>query len=358
MVTAGTIPSEPTFSIIIPTYNRADVVERTLRQLEAQDYPHDRFEVIVVDNSSDPTPEMVERVGHEARCAIRLIHNRERLPAVKRNQGLAAATGDLALFMNDDVWAEPNFLREHAQTHAAYAGEPIAVLGHVEQSAEMAWTPFTEFYLPFSYYEIWDRADQPVSYRYSWSMNLSLPRREMLDRNLVFHEDWAEIGHEDIELGYRWTQAGNRIIYNPRAWVQHYHPHSLDSACRLQVSIGRGLRDLEALIPEPDLLERYGVFSWKNSPRAIVRGLARQALFNKGTVPRAQAWLNKQRRNTPLTRWMYWKVLLHYTNEGYRAAPPRRPRPTPTRPRRPDADAAPAGAATGDPVGAPNPAEA
>ena len=82
-------------------------------------------------------------------------------------------------------------------------------------------------------------------------MNLSLPREVLLERNLVFHEDWANIGHEDIELGYRWTQAGYDVIYNPKAWGEHFHPHDLDSACRLQHSVGRGLRDLEVLIPEP-----------------------------------------------------------------------------------------------------------
>ena len=76
-------------------------------------------------------------------------------------------------------------------------------------------------------------------------------------------------GSEDVELGYRWTRAGYQVIYNPRAWGEHYHPHDLDTACRLQEVIGRGLRDLEALIPDPGLLERYGVFSWDNSPRSV-----------------------------------------------------------------------------------------
>ncbi len=322
----------PTFSVIIPTYNRAEIVERTLRYLAAQEYPADCYEVIVADNSSDSTPAMVERLAREARCSIRLLRTSERLPAVKRNLALAAAKGQLALFLNDDVWAEANLLEEHARTHAAWADEPIAVLGHVEQSAEMPYSPFGEAYIPFAYYEIAQQADRPVGYLYFWTMNLSAPRQEMVSRGLVFHEDWAEIGHEDIELGYRWTKAGRKVIYNPLARGQHYHPHSLDSACRLQESIGRGLRDLERLVPEPDLLERYGVFSWRNRPRALVRGLVRRALFNPVTVPAAQAWLNRRARNTALSRWMYWKVLAHYTNRGYRQAPPRSPRPLETQP--------------------------
>jgi hypothetical protein len=126
--------------------------------------------------------------------------------------------------------------------------------------------------------------------------------------------------------------AGNQIVYEPDAYGEHFHPHDLDSACRLQRTIGRGLRDLEALVPDPVLLERYGVLSWRNSPRARLRGAAREALFNPLTVPVAKRWLETRHRNSPLSRWLYWKVLLRSTNRGYREASPRSPQPVPARP--------------------------
>lgn len=321
----------PTFSIILPTYNRSEVVEQTLVQLLDQDYPSEKYEILVCDNSSDETPQMVERVAATASSPVRLLSSEERLPAVKRNQGLHAATGDYVLFMNDDVWVTPQFLREHAATHAAHSA-PVAVLGKVEQSKKMPDHPFIEWYQPFAYQLIEDRADRAVPYQFHWSMNLSLPRQVMLDRNLLFHEDWREIGHEDVELGYRWTRAGYQVIYNPRAWGEHYHVHYLDSACRLQEVIGKGLRDLEALIPDPGLLERYGVFSTRNSPRAVVRGALRKALFNKWTVPPVQARLERIERRSRLAEWTYWKVLLHHTDTGYHGSTPSSTRPVPTRP--------------------------
>ena len=316
----------PSFSIVIPSFNRPDVLARTIRHLDEQDYPPERYELIVVDNSTDETPDVVQDLARRTRYTVRLLAGSERLPAVKRNLGLRAATGDLTLFMNDDVWVDSTLLSEHARSHRARA-EPVAVLGRVEQSPEMPATPFLDWYRPFAYFELQGREDQEVPYRYCWSMNLSLPRDEMLARGLTFHEDWAEIGHEDVELGYRWTQAGRGIVYNPRALCWHFHPHTLDSACHLQESIGRGLRDLEVLIPDPGLLERYGVFSWRNRPRAVVRGLIRRAMFNGVTVPPLQRWLGSRERNTRLTRWMYWKIMLHYTNRGYREAAPRCPTP-------------------------------
>lgn len=321
----------PTISVIFPTYNRCDVVRRTLECLIACDYPHELVEIIVGDNSSDGTPEMVLEVAAGAPFPIHLQASDERLPAVKRNQGLAAATGELVVFLNDDVWVDPSFLAEHAAVHRAHEA-PVAVVGLVEQSPEMPQDPFIEWYRPFAFDEIADRADQPVSYRYSWSMNLSLPRRVMVDRNLVFHENWAHIGHEDVELGYRWAKAGYDLIYNPRARGDHFHPHDLNSACRLQESVGRGLRDLEALIPEPDLLERYGVFSSRSSLRSIVRTGVRSVLFNRWTVPPLQRALASSGSPGRFAEWTYWKLMLHHTARGYRDEAPRSPQPTPTRP--------------------------
>lgn len=325
----------PMVSVIFPTYNRCDVVRTTIEHLLEQDYPADRLEIIAADNSADDTPAMVlamaEHAASQQLARVVLDASDERLPAVKRNRSLRRAEGDLVIFLNDDLWVRPDFVAVHVAAHSA-RDEPVAVVGHVEQSAKMPPTAFIEWYRPFAYDEIRDRAGQAVSYRYHWSMNLSLPRSVMLERNLVFHEDWAEIGHEDIELGYRWSKAGYPIIYEPAAWGEHYHPHTLDSACRLQASIGRGLRDLEALIDEADLLERYGVLSRRSSPRSMLRGTVRTALFNRVTVPPLQRRLAAQDRRSAWAEWCYWKVMLHHTQRGYAQTLPRSPRPTPTLP--------------------------
>jgi glycosyltransferase involved in cell wall biosynthesis len=327
----------PTISVVFPTYNRCDVVERTLQHLLAQDYPADRFEIIAVDNSTDGTPEMVRRVAERSAAdggpRVTLDWVAERLPAVKRNRGLRQADGELVMFINDDLWLEPQALAEHAASHRAHT-EPVAVLGWCRQSPEMPSTPFVDFYEPFAYSRMDHLVDQPVPYEMFWSMNLSLPRQVMLDRNLVFHEDWAHIGHEDVELGWRWTQAGLAAIYNPRARGDHFHPHTVASACRLQESVGRGLRDLEALVPDPGLLERYGVRSRRTSAANLVRFTVRDAVVNRWTAPPLARWLDGLPRNTPIARWLYWKVLMHHCSRGYRTEPRRSPAPLVTRPGR------------------------
>jgi GT2 family glycosyltransferase len=321
----------PSISVVFPTFNRSDVVRRTVEHLLDQNYPSDLVEIIVCDNSSDDTPQTVQDLAAAARVSVLLLRSEERLPAVKRNQGLRAASGDLVLFINDDVWLRSDALRVHATAHAEHEG-PVAVVGHVEQSPQMPRLPFIEWYRPFAYDRIAAQAGKPVSYQFFWSMNLSLPRKVMLERQLVFHEDWANIGHEDVELGYRWTQAGYPVVYRPDAWGEHYHPPDLASACRLQYSVGRGLRDLQVLIPEHDLLERYGVVTFSSSPRGLSRGLTRKAMFNRWTVPPLERRLNRLDRRRPLAEWSFWKIMLHHTERGWREQPPRHPLPVPTLP--------------------------
>ncbi len=314
----------PMVSVVMPTYNRCEVTRATLEHLLAGDYPPDRLEILVCDNSDDGTPEMARSLDARGDVAIHVQHSDERLPAVKRNQGVLAARGDYVIFMNDDVWVRPDFVRRHVEAHRA-AARPVAVLGHCEQSPRMERTPFLDWYPPFAYFLLDDQAGRPLSYRFSWSMNLSFPRQVMLDQNLLFHEDWAVIGSEDVELGRRWTLAGLDLIYEPRAWGEHYHPHDLDSASRLQESIGRGLRDLEHLVQDPSMLESYGIFTWHNSPTGLVRGMVRRGLFNAATIPVLRRWLDARRQRSRLADWVYPKLLLHFTNRGYASQPQRRP---------------------------------
>jgi glycosyltransferase involved in cell wall biosynthesis len=325
-------PAEPSVSVIIPTFNGVDVVRRTLRHLRELDYPDDAYEIIVVDNSADDTPTMVRELSVEPGARIRLIDDSPPLPAIKRNVGVRAAAGDLVWFINDDMWFESSALREHVATHLS-ADEPIAVLGYCEQSKQMSFTPFVDFYEPFAYHLISTAADESVPYQFFWSMNLTMPRATMLERHLVFHEDWRHIGHEDVELGHRWTQAGYRAVYNPRARGEHFHPHTVASAARLQESIGRGLRDLESLIPDGQLLERYGVLHRRASIRAQVRGVLRELLINRVTAPRLVTWLDDRPSRSVIADRLYWKVLMRYVNVGYRSETPRAIASTETLPR-------------------------
>jgi glycosyltransferase involved in cell wall biosynthesis len=313
-----------TVSVIVPTSNRCDLVRTTIERLLAQDYPAERLEIVIADSSDDGTPAVVNALGRESSVPIRLLSSDAQLPAVKRNHALRAAEGEIVIFLDEDVWVGPDFVSAHVAAHAQFA-EPVAVLGHVEQSRRMPRAPFAQWYRPFAYHEIADRPGQPVSWQFHWTVNLSMPRRVMLNRNLTFHEDWTEIGHEGVELGYRWSQAGYQTIYVPAARGEQHHAPDLASSCERQASIGRGLRELEVLVPEPGLHERYGVLTPAAPRRARFGMTARLAVLNSVTAPPLERALQMLPRRSRLADWCYGMLIRRHTQLGYDTIPPHRP---------------------------------
>lgn len=101
--------NEITFSIIIPTYNRAELIAKTLETVFQQTYPH--YEVIVVDDgSTDDTEQVIRHVRHE-KLRYHKKENAER--AAARNFGLKQATGHYITFLDSDDILYP-FALEHA----------------------------------------------------------------------------------------------------------------------------------------------------------------------------------------------------------------------------------------------------
>jgi len=103
----------PFVSVIIPTYNRADLLPHTLDSFTAQDYPHDRYEIIVSDNNSaDSTQEIVGRYAGNSRVSVKYIFEKRQGVHYARNSAAKQACGDILYFTDDDMVADPKLLHE------------------------------------------------------------------------------------------------------------------------------------------------------------------------------------------------------------------------------------------------------
>lgn len=107
------IPSpgnEETVSVIIPTYNRAHLIEKSVRSVLAQTYHN--LEVIVVDDcSTDNTEEVVKSISDSRVAYVRLPHNSGACAA--RNEGIQRAAGAYIAFNDsDDQWASDKICRQ------------------------------------------------------------------------------------------------------------------------------------------------------------------------------------------------------------------------------------------------------
>ena len=99
---------DTTFSIIIPTYNRADFIETTIKSIAKQDYRF--FEIIVVDDgSTDHTEEVVSKYNVDNLHYYKK-ENEER--AAARNYGILKAKGDYITFIDSDDLVYENHFKE------------------------------------------------------------------------------------------------------------------------------------------------------------------------------------------------------------------------------------------------------
>ena len=102
----------PFFSVVIPTYNRAALILRTLETVWAQTYPH--FEVIVIDNCSEDETQAVLAPHVEARRIRFIKHDQNYERARSRNTGMSVARGDFVTLLDSDDFMYPTNLADAA----------------------------------------------------------------------------------------------------------------------------------------------------------------------------------------------------------------------------------------------------
>lgn len=99
----------PFFSVIIPTYNRADKLPRTLQSVLAQDFKD--FEVLIIDDgSTDSTPLLFESGVFSQESKIRYFRKKNEERSVARNFGFERAKGAYTVFFDSDDYMHPNHL--------------------------------------------------------------------------------------------------------------------------------------------------------------------------------------------------------------------------------------------------------
>jgi glycosyltransferase involved in cell wall biosynthesis len=247
----------PVISIIIPVFNGASRIRKTLLRL-GQCHGISEAEIIVVnDGSTDDTPALLDEITREV--AVSVIHKDNGGPGSARNLGAKKSTGRLIMFLGDDTApSSPDFLLRHLEAHASICDPKKAVLGKIVWPADRAYP------LTLTEYLVQGEGQQQFGFRYmepkkeyGWSCfytsNISF------HRNLV--EDWDQDGfsekfylaaYEDGEFAYRLTKKhpGFGIVYCPTAAVEHDHPCSLTKFISRQINCGQMMDRFLEIHPE------------------------------------------------------------------------------------------------------------
>jgi GT2 family glycosyltransferase len=213
-------------SVVVPTYNRREIVMRSLETLFSQDFPSSRFEIIVVvDGANDGTTAAVRALTPA--CSFRVIEQENRGPGGARNTGLREAKSDLVLFLDDDMQCDPGLVSAHFRGHQRLG--PVAAFGAVFPSSDSKANLASEcFKREIGAFHLRHLVDPTAQWKVTECVfsNSSVPR-EMLLKVDGFDEQFRM--REDLELGIRLRESGVRMEYVKDAIAyQQYSKTTLD----------------------------------------------------------------------------------------------------------------------------------
>jgi GT2 family glycosyltransferase len=236
------------FSVIVPSYQRREVVLRTVAALERQS-GRDFEAIVVVDGSTDGSAAALRALAPS--FALRVLEQPNCGAAQARNAGAALATGELLLTLDDDMEADPAMLAEHDRSHREGAD---VVLGdmpvHPDSPPNMLswgvgdWARRRCERLAAPGAEV--RLDDLLTGQLSIS-------RAAYDAVGGFDAEFTReglFGGEDIDFGHRLRKAGYSIVFNPGAVSYQYYDVDPASYLRRAREAGRSDRELVAKHPE------------------------------------------------------------------------------------------------------------
>ena len=213
-------------SVIIPTFNRRHVLERTLPTILAQDLPPEDYElIVVVDGSTDGTAEFLD--GLKPKCAFRVLEAPHRGAGAARNVGVRAAVGELVLLLDDDCRIVPDLFRHHCDAHAGRRG--IIVNGPVIVTPDSSQT-MMRYIVECAHRDRVSQLHPDVEVRFPEGIPSSIPAISFLancsmDRDLFLRSggfDELVPAAEDLELGLRLWKMGVPFRYEPKAIAYEY----------------------------------------------------------------------------------------------------------------------------------------
>ncbi len=209
--------------------------------------------MVVDDGSDDGTADVLAERGGTDLDLVALSQPVNGGPAAARNRGVAHATGEVVLFLDDDVAAAPDLLAAHLARHEAADDPQLGILGRVDWHPSVRRTAFLRWLdrsgLQFGY-DTWLR-EGPVEPPYAafYTANVSL-RRDLLIDVGGFDERFPYAAYEDMELAFRLSRRGFHLDYRPAA--QAFHTRSIDLAgfCARMTRVGESAALLRRAAPE------------------------------------------------------------------------------------------------------------
>lgn len=257
----------PRLTVVVPTFQRRDVVLSSLQALGRQETNEPFDVVVVVDGSTDGTGDAVRAT--EWPFELGLIEQDNRGLAVARNRGARAARGEILLFIDDDMEAHPGLVAAHLDAHDQGAEAVVGAMPLHPRSPRSILSAGVGHWAD----ELARRCAQPgyvLTPDDIFGGQLSI-RRELFDRLGGFDERFTaggEFGNEDVDLSHRLVAGGNRVVFRSDAITYQRFVVTAGEHLRRWVEVGQADVKLARLHPGLDPSLRAATLD--SAPQALL----------------------------------------------------------------------------------------
>ena len=200
----------PFVSVVIPMRNEIDWIERCLGTVFAQDYPADRFEILVADGQSDDgSRELLDDLARRE-PRLRVLENPHRIVPGGLNLAIAAARGEIIARIDAHTEIEPDYLSVGVETlgrtGAENVGGPMICRGGGPVADAIAAAMSSRWGVGAQFHFATDERECDTVYMGMW------PRHAFEEIGLF---DEELVRNQDDELNYRLRKHGGRIVVSP-----------------------------------------------------------------------------------------------------------------------------------------------
>lgn len=309
-------------SIIIPTHNRHQQLLETIEKLRRQSFPAEDFEILVVDDGSNPPVTLPKEFTALPETSVIRLEGLER--SVARNTGAANAKGELLVFIDDDITVGENFLADYWKAHLEF---PDALfVGAILLPEESQKTPFGRFRQNLENDGVPAVRGEIAAKNFCAAGNMAI-NSSIFKRISGF--DATLTSGEDQDFALRHTAQGEKIVFVPEARGIHLdNALSIRAYCRRNEWGSRLMLPFCRRYPElPANIERErinGEIRWAEDPvsltsRKIIKSLIASPVVVKPLFLITDV-LEKLSPKSSLLERSYQLLLGAHIFRGYRAA--------------------------------------
>ena len=213
------------FSVVVPAHNRLQALEACLEALVNVSPPAGGFEIIVIDDGSEPALLLPPVIP--ASIPTRLVRQANQGPAAARNLGAGLAKGRYLVFVDDDCQPEPGWLEGFDE-----AADDAVLLGGTTRNGlhDNPQARFNQHLID---------AVIELSGGFFPSNNVCVAKEDF-DALGGFSAAFLDPGGEDREFCARWAASGRKSRRASGARVRHYHGQTLGQFWRMHARYGAG----------------------------------------------------------------------------------------------------------------------